>query len=76
MTLIIIPCEVAGLSIPDDEAQEIPLSMDIEIYVDTMKVTISSSPDCHLQILPPRLMDLWLEMIGELGIEQPFFSGY
>ncbi|WP_391529823.1 condensation domain-containing protein [Photorhabdus akhurstii] len=61
---------------PDEDAQEIPLSMDIEIYADMMEVTISSRPDCHLQILPPRLMDLWLEMIGELGIEQPFFSGY
>ncbi|MER2369466.1 MULTISPECIES: hypothetical protein [Photorhabdus] len=43
--------------------------MDIEIYADTMEVTISSRPDCHLQILPPRLMELWLEMIGESGID-------
>ncbi|RAX12430.1 hypothetical protein CKY10_00955 [Photorhabdus sp. HUG-39] len=50
--------------------------MDIEIYADTMEVTISSRPDCHLQILPPRLMDLWLDIIGELGIEQPFGMVY
>ncbi|AWK43524.1 hypothetical protein C5472_01205 [Photorhabdus sp. RW14-46] len=58
-----------GIGKPDEDAQEIPLSMDIEIYADTMEVTISSRPDCHLQILPPRLMELWLEMIGESGID-------
>ncbi|WP_445496518.1 condensation domain-containing protein [Photorhabdus sp. SF281] len=61
---------------PDEDAQDIPLSMDIEIYASTMDVTISSRPDCNLQFLPSRLMALWLETIGESGVELPFYSGF
>lgn len=61
---------------PDEDAQDVPLSMDIEIYASAMDVTISSRPDCNLQFLPSRLMILWLEMIGEFGTELSSYSGY
>ncbi|WP_445374043.1 condensation domain-containing protein [Photorhabdus tasmaniensis] len=61
---------------PDEDAQDVPLSMDIEIYASAMDITISSRPDCNLRFLPSRLMALWLDTIGESGVKLPFYSGY